>query len=104
MLTIAEIDQLAQKHGLKLNARYPTTAQGVKPPLPTSISIWFQGVCVEAWKTLTTSLTEVPVSIHGTRQVSGSGSIDGRLYPEYEALLGEVNATRATIGLGRILG
>lgn len=104
MLTVAAIEQLALKHGLKLIARYPTIADGVQPPQPTLIIIWFHEVCAEAWKTLTTSLTEVPVSIHGTRQMTGSGSTDGRLFPAYEALLGEVNATRAAIGLGRIFG
>lgn len=66
--------------------------------------MWFNGECVDAWVKLMTHLTEVPVSIHGTRQVTGSGATDGRLFPGYAACLKEVNELRAKVGLAPVFG
>lgn len=48
-------------------------------------------------------LTEVEVSVYGTRQVTGSGATDGLLKPAYAALLAQVNERRDSVGLQRIL-
>lgn len=49
-----------------------------------------------------TNCTEVPVTIYGTRQVTGNGATDNYLYPAYAALLPQVNIKRAAIGLERV--
>lgn len=101
MLTLQDLKQLAESHGLEIRARYPA-ADGLTPSQPTSVIVWFEEVCVEAWRTLMTNLTEMPVSIYGTRMSTGSGATDGTLYPAYAAALPDVNVARAAIGLGRI--
>lgn len=92
MLSIQEIEVLADQRGLQLAKR------------SGSMTIWFQPTRpdTEAWVTLMTDLTEVPVTIYGTRQVTGSGATDNSLFPAYAALLPSVNAKRASIGLGRV--
>ncbi len=93
MLSIQEIELLAGKRGLQMAKRRAD-----------SVTIWFQPTSPdpEAWATLMTDLTEVPVTIYGTRQVTGSGATDNRLFPAYAALIPDVNAKRASIGLGRV--
>lgn len=92
MLSIQEIEVLADQRGLEMVKR------------SDSMTIWFQPTKpdTEAWVTLMTDLTEVPITIYGTQQVSGSGATDNRLFPAYAALLPSVNAKRAEIGLGRV--
>lgn len=102
MLTIQDIETLAAEQGLKLHASYPAGQEGQGKP--KSLTVWFNRECVDAWVKLMTQLTEVPVDIYGTRQVTGSGSTDGRLFPGYEACLKQVNDVRAKIGLGPVFG
>lgn len=105
MLTVEAIAQLAQDHNLEFVAHYPqSTAAGLVPPSPTSLSVRFREECVDAWFALMTQLTQVPVRISGTRQVTGSGATDDRLYPGYRARLAEVNQLRATVGLSPVYG
>jgi hypothetical protein len=100
MLSIQAIQQLAKEHSLKLTAHYPqTSTEGIEPPAPRSLTVWFREEAVDAWEPLMTQLTEVPVSIYGTRTVTGSGATDDQLYPAYKARLPHVNATRKLIGL-----
>lgn len=105
MLTLTDLEALAKAHDLDFRARFPeTTAADLTPPRPTAVSIRFKGVKPDAWRTLMTNLTEVDVSISGTRTVTGSGATDDMLFPEYRAMLPEVNARRAEIGLQRVHG
>lgn len=105
MLTLQAIQALAQQHNLDLTAHYPqSSSSGIEPPKPKSLTVWFREECVDAWLALMTQLTEVPVSLYGTRQTTGSGATDGRLYPAYAAHLPAVNRARETIGLGRVFG
>lgn len=104
MLNVEAIYNLANKHGLKFQAHYGNSnCATLEAPKPKSISISFHAECVAAWKALMTELTEVPVSITGTRQVTGSGATDGRLFPCYEAVVNEVNERRAEIGLAPVI-
>jgi hypothetical protein len=102
MLTIQDIHELAKRHNIEFRARYDTSANDLTPPKPEYISLWFTEESVDAWRELMTKPTEVPVRLNGTRQVSGNGAIDGRLFDGYKAILGEVNAARAEIGLDRV--
>ncbi len=105
MLTLEAIQALAKQHNLQLTAHYPqVSTSGIEPPKPKSLTVWFREECVDAWLALMTQLTEVPVSLYGTRQVTGSGATDGRLYPSYAAHLAQVNQARQTIGLGHVYG
>ena len=103
MLTLDAIQAIAQANDLDVLANYSSTSlRGLQPPKPNALTVWFRHESVDAWVELMTQLTEVPLSIHGTRQCTGSGATDGRLYPGYAARLDEVNAERAKVGLGRV--
>jgi hypothetical protein len=104
MLTIQDIHELAKKHNIEFRARYDTSSEDLTPPMPEYISLWFKEECVDAWRELMTKLTEVPVRLNGTRRVTGSGATDGTLFDGYKAILAEVNAARAEIGLDRVFG
>lgn len=102
MLSVDELQEFAKRHDLGMRVRYGvTSARGGQPPA-ASATIWFKREQPDAWRELMTSLTQIPVTIYGTRQVTGSGSTDNRLYPAYAALLKEVNSAREAIGLERV--
>lgn len=104
-LTVEAITALCKQHGLQVSMRYPACTL---PPgeLPTADTVYvsFSQVNAEAWELLMTSLTDIPVELFGTRQVSGNGAIDGRLYPEYAQRLDAVNEARKTLGLPVVYG
>lgn len=105
ILSLHEIEQLTQQHGLSVSVyRGEACVSGGSLPAPKRISVRFKDECVPAWRTLMTHLTEVPVSIYGTRTVTGSGATDDQLLPGYRAILDEINRARAQIGLDRVYG
>ena len=105
VLSLSDLEALALEHNLELSGHYPATMlKGLEPPRPVSLRIRFSRVAPEAWRILMTRLTEIPVSIHNTRRVTGSGATDNSLYPEYEVLRDEVNKARSQIGLGLVYG
>ena len=105
MLTINAIRDLATCHALVVTTHYPAlTTRGTELPKASSLTVWFKGKAPAAWETLMSDVTEVPVSLHGTRAVTGSGATDDRLLPAYAALLPGVNERRAAVGLGRVHG
>ena len=101
VLSISEVHDIAQNAGLTFRAQYDRSVIGLKPPAPVQLHVRFNGeaVNVEAWMTLMSSLTEVPVALTGTRQISGSGAIDGTLFPAYREQLDVVNKARNIAGL-----
>lgn len=104
VLTVNEILSMASSNGLDVTAQYPkgyVTCGEV--PRPVSLTVWFRKESVDVWEKLMSSLAEVPVNILGTRQMTGSGATDDRLYPVYAARLDVVNSVRASIGLERIV-
>ncbi|MCC5610973.1 hypothetical protein LC612_30550 [Nostoc sp. CHAB 5834] len=101
MLKIEDIQKIAEDNGIEVLARYPQYCEGFTPPKPISLTLYFREEKVDAWQVLMSDLTEVPVSINGTRISSPSGAIDGSLYPAYASRLSIVNAARATVGLDR---
>lgn len=99
MLTLGDLQEFAKRHELQLSVRHGRSSgqdQAVEA------SIWFTKERPDAWRQLLTTLTEVPITIYGTRQMTGSGATDDRLFPCYAALLDQVNAERRAIGLGRV--
>lgn len=91
VLSLEDIECLAEAHGLNVTFRRGAGGKNVV--------LWFKGDQAESWALLMTSLTEVPVTVRGTRRVTGSGATDGTLHEAYAARLAEVNATRMKIGL-----
>ena len=105
MLTLTQIQELSDQHALKLSVQYPTFKSGsLTPPKPTRVLVTFEKEAPDAWEAFMTQLTEVPVELFGTRVVSGSGALDGRLMPGYLALLPRVNSERKTMGLSPEVG
>lgn len=105
ILSLHDIEQMALQHGLEVSVyRGEAGVSGGDLPRPKRISVRFKGECVPAWRTLMTHLTEAPVSIYGTRTVTGSGATDDQLLPGYRAILDEVNHARTQIGLDRVYG
>ena len=104
MLTIQAIKDLAKKYNLEVSYRHSSVLSSCENPKPISITIWFKEESVEAWETLMSQRSEIPVNIYGSRQVSGSGAIDGRLFPGYMAILDRVNVERQKVGLPIVYG
>ncbi len=105
MLTVEDIHKLATENGLDFTAHYAETCvKGVEPPKPSRITVWFRQECVPAWEALMSQLTEVPVALYGTRQVTGSGATDGRLFPGYAQRVKDVNQARKAAGLAPVYG
>lgn len=103
ILTVKEIQSMASNNGLDVTAQYPKVSVTCdEVPRPVSLTVWFRKESVDVWEKLMSSLTEVPVKIRGTRQMTGSGATDDLLYPAYAARLDVVNSVRASIGLERI--
>lgn len=103
MLTAEQIIDLAEENGFRATSYWESSSDGHRLPTRKEISLWLRDIRPEAWEILMSNLTEVPVSLMGTRVVSGSGALDGRLFPEYRALLKGVNEKRAAIGLPPVL-
>lgn len=101
MITIDEILALPESYPVEVTSHFPAEAS-VQPPKPKSMMVWFKDQSPVAWQLLMTNLTEVDVSVYGTRQSTGSGATDDTLYPAYAALLPSVNARRAEIGLAPV--
>ena len=101
MLTIDQIRKLAKQNDIKLTNHWQAITHDDEPAQLQSMSLRFTREAPEAWATLMSNLSEVPCSLTGTRQVTGSGATDGTFFPCYEALLPEVNLKRKEIGLDR---
>jgi len=103
MLTAEQIIDIAEANNIRATSYWEASSEGHRLPKRREISLWLRDVRPEAWEALMSDLTEVPVSLLGTRIVSGSGSLDGRLFPEYVAALERVNEKRAAVGLPPVL-
>lgn len=102
-LTISDILDLADQHELTVRAHYPAqTLDARQTPKPTGLSVFFNSVQPQAWQVLMTHLAEIPVVVFGTRQSHASGALDDQLYPEYAALLPQVNPIRSQLNLAQI--
>lgn len=103
MLTTTRIYELAEENDLRLTNVWetPTTTDGREVPTPklVEIRLWFTKECPLTWATLLSDVSEVEVSIRGTRRMTGSGATDGTFFPCYAALLPEVNRRREAVGL-----
>jgi hypothetical protein len=102
MLTIENIIAIGQAHGLEIRLQYPAqSCEAGIAPKASEIRVTFprSDFKPDAWFELVSNTTEIPVNIQGTRQVSGSGSIDGSLYPVYAERLQEANVLRSNCGL-----
>lgn len=99
MLTASDIRNIAEENDLVIHEYAGIDADGP----PARISIFFDHECPDAWFSLMTNATVVPVRIFGTRIVSGSGAIDGALKDPYAQLLKQVNDARRKIGLDIVL-
>lgn len=104
-LSVEAIAALGTHHGLQVSMRYPacTLPPGELPKADT-IFVAFSQVNADVWELLMSSQTDVPVELSGTRQVSGNGAIDGRLFPEYAQRLNAVNKARNALGLSVVYG
>lgn len=103
MFTIQDMQKLPEKHSVVVTTHYPAfSTRGSDLPTPNRIVIDFRAEDPDLWEQLMTEHSEVDAHILGTRQVTGSGSTDGRLYPVYEERLAAVNARRKEIGLNLI--
>lgn len=103
MFTIQDMQKLPEKHPVKVTTFYPAfSTQGSDLPKPNRIVIDFQAEAPDLWEQLMTEEAEVGAHVMGTRQVTGSGSTDGRLFPVYAERLDAVNARREEIGLAPI--
>ena len=103
MLSVTQIQDLAEENRLDITNVWetPTSTKGREVPSPklVEIRLWFKKESPLTWATLMSNLTEVDVSVRGTRQMTGSGATDGTFYPCYAALLPEVNRRREAVGL-----
>ena len=103
MLTVTQVYDMAEENDIRITNVWetPSTTDGRTVPTPklVEIRLWFKKEHPLTWATLMSNLSEVPVSISGTRQMTGSGATDGTFYPCYAALLPEVNRRRAAVGL-----
>lgn len=100
VLSVNEIKALACSNGLDVREHFPKgSVENGKSPSPVALSVWFREESADVWEKLMSSLTEVPVTVLGTRQVTGSGATDNILYPAYAERLSGVNSIRASIGL-----
>jgi hypothetical protein len=99
MLTPNDVYDLAEKHNIRvLNFWTSNTTRGREVPQLREISLFLMERNSELWKLLMTTPSEVPLTVNGTRQSTGSGSTDNMLYPCYRELLPEVNAARKALG------
>jgi hypothetical protein len=99
MLTTEQIHDLAEKHQLRVVCHWESSTHGRALPQLRSLSVYIPPDHVEAWVAIMSDTTAVPVTVTGTRQVTGSGATDDTLFPCYAAELKRVNASRATVGL-----
>lgn len=99
MLTVDQILDLAEANHIRATCYWEDKSTGHRLPKRTGITLNFTSRLPEVWRTLMSDVSEIPVTIFGTRQSTGSGATDNMLYPEYAALLKEVNAKRAEVGL-----
>lgn len=98
MLTRDDIYDLAEKHNIQvLNFWTSTSTRGRDVPQLREISLFLMERNPEVWKLLMTTPAEVPLTVNGTRQSTGSGATDNMLYPCYRELLPEVNAARKAL-------
>ena len=103
MLSIENIFNLAGSHPISVTSHYDACTQTSNaPPKPSRMSVRFHADDPEVWSLRMTELTEVPVSMFGTRKVTGNGATEDLFKPAYSALLGEVNAKRAGLGLATV--
>lgn len=99
MLSVDDIKDLAEKNNMQISFQWDKNHSGPTPPKLEGIRLFFMKKAPEAWAKLLMDLSEVPVSISGTRMSTGSGATDGTFYPEYAQLLPAINVRRAEIGL-----
>lgn len=95
MLTREQIYDLAEKNNLQLLNHWASVSEGRALPELNKITLFFPRTPVpDAWFTLMTELSEVPVEVRGTRPEVHDG-----LAEAYKERLPEVNSRRAEIGL-----
>lgn len=103
MISVEQIQDLAEKNDIRINYNWDKDHSGPTPPQLLGIRLFFMKRAPEAWATLMMDNTAVPVSIMGTRMVTGSGATDDTLYPEYAQMLPAINVKRAEVGLNPVL-
>lgn len=112
-LDVQSILALTDETPIDVTFYYPQSGcKGQPPHKPEQIMLHFppldkqspgmQEALAGRWEALTSHLTEVPVSILGTRISHPSGSLDGNLAPAYQKRLPAVNEARAKLGLDTI--
>lgn len=99
MITIDQIHAVAERNNLRVNCTWEQHTKGRDLPQMVGMRIYFPQQSPEAWAFLMSDVTAVPATLSGTRQQTGSGATDNTLHPCYAALLKEVNAKRADVGL-----
>ena len=104
MLTAEQIIDLAEANNIDASCYWEDSSKGHRLPKRTRINLSFKGVSPDAWFALMTNNTEVPVRCFGTRPATDNPSTDGRLHPDYAAMLPAVNARRAELELAPIRG
>jgi hypothetical protein len=102
MISIDQVHVIAEANNIRIHNSWEPTTFGRELPKLLSMRLCFTQEAAEAWETLASDRTEVPLVILGTRQTTGSGATDNMLYPAYRELLTSVNLKRAQAGLDPI--